>query len=82
MNIGLIPYRNVKRYSHKEALVDANVGKRITWKEFNRRINHLAHAFLAYGLKKGIEWLSIRRIALNIWKFSSLVPRRASSFNR
>ncbi len=53
MNIGLIPYRNAKRYPHKEALVDANVGKRITWKEFNRRINHLAHAFLAYGLKKG-----------------------------
>ncbi len=53
MNIGLTVTRNARRYPDKVALVDANNGRRITWKDFNRRVNQLAHAMLAKGLKKG-----------------------------
>ena len=53
MNIGLIATRNAHRYPGKVALVDANVGRRMTWEEFNCAVNRLAHALLARGLRKG-----------------------------
>jgi acyl-CoA synthetase (AMP-forming)/AMP-acid ligase II len=53
MNIGLIAARNARRYPNKIALVDANDGRRLTWKEYNSAVNRLAHAMLAHGLKKG-----------------------------
>jgi long-chain acyl-CoA synthetase len=53
MNIGLIPYRNAKRFPNKTALVDENVGKSVTWKVFNERVNRLAQAIMGMGFKKG-----------------------------
>lgn len=53
MNIGLLASRNAWRYPDKVALVDANCGKRVTWREWNQRINRLAHAMLAKGLRRG-----------------------------
>ncbi len=53
MNIGLTVARNARRYPDKVALVDANNGRSITWKDFNRRVNQLAHALVAKGLNKG-----------------------------
>jgi acyl-CoA synthetase (AMP-forming)/AMP-acid ligase II len=53
MNIGFIPYRNAKRYPCDEAVVDEDAGKRLTWKEFNDRINRLANSLLAMGFTKG-----------------------------
>lgn len=53
MNIGMIAQRNAKRFPDKIALVDANVDRRVTWAQFNERVNRLAHALLAKGLRKG-----------------------------
>jgi acyl-CoA synthetase (AMP-forming)/AMP-acid ligase II len=53
MNIGLLASRNAWRYPDKVALVDANTGHRVTWREWNARINRLAHALLARGLRQG-----------------------------
>jgi acyl-CoA synthetase (AMP-forming)/AMP-acid ligase II len=53
MNIGLLASRNAWRYPDKVALVDANTGQRVTWREWNARINRLAHAMLAHGLRRG-----------------------------
>ena len=51
MNLGDIPRRNSKRFPGKKALVFENVS--LTWSEVNARVNGLANAFLARGLKKG-----------------------------
>lgn len=53
MNIGLIATRNAHRYPDKVALVDANCKRQVSWREFNQRVNRLAHALLAQGLNKG-----------------------------
>lgn len=53
MNIGLITTRNAWRFGDKVALVDANTGRRLTWRELNARVNRLAHALLAQNLAKG-----------------------------
>ena len=53
MNIGLITTRNAWRFGDKVALVDANSGRRLSWRELNARVNHLAHALLAQNLTKG-----------------------------
>lgn len=53
MNIGLLASRNAWRYPDKVALVDANCGLRVTWRQWNQRINRLAHAMLAKGLRRG-----------------------------
>ena len=53
MNIGLTVTRNARRYPGKVALVDANNGRNLTWKDFNCRVNQLAHALVGEGLKKG-----------------------------
>lgn len=42
---------NAIRYGEKEAL--SYMGKRFTYREFNERINRLAHAFLEAGVEKG-----------------------------
>ncbi|MBZ5526866.1 MAG: long-chain-fatty-acid--CoA ligase [Acidobacteriia bacterium] len=53
MNIGLTVSRNARRYPERVALVDANNDRSIKWKDLDRRVNRLAHAMIAKGLKKG-----------------------------
>ncbi|MGH7455621.1 MAG: AMP-binding protein, partial [bacterium] len=53
MNLGMIVSRNARRWLDKIAVVDADAGRRLTWQNFDRRVNQLAHALLASGLHKG-----------------------------
>ncbi len=53
MNIGLLASRNAWRYPDHVAVVDANRRRRVPWREWNERINRLAHAMLARGLRRG-----------------------------
>lgn len=43
--------RNARRFPDKEALIYGDV--RLTYSEFNSRINRLSHAFMNLGIKKG-----------------------------
>jgi len=43
--------RNVHKFPHKEAVIYGKT--RLTYKQFNERINRLAHALLDIGIKKG-----------------------------
>jgi acyl-CoA synthetase (AMP-forming)/AMP-acid ligase II len=45
--------RNVRKYPDKEALVYGKT--RLTYRQFNSRINRLAHALLDIGVKKGTK---------------------------
>jgi fatty-acyl-CoA synthase len=49
--LGEIMTRNSRKFPDKEALVYGNV--RLTYSQLNARINRLAHALLALGIKKG-----------------------------
>ena len=51
MNIGYILERTAKNFPDREGLVVG--GRRLTFKELNERVNQLANALLAQGLKKG-----------------------------
>ncbi len=51
MNIGNIPRRNAIQYADKTALIFE--GERWTWRQINSRINRLAQALMALGLRKG-----------------------------
>ena len=51
MLIGDIAGRNAKRYPQKVGLISE--GRSYTFKEFNGRVNRLAHALLDMGLEKG-----------------------------
>jgi len=51
MNVGYILTRTAKRFPNREGLVVD--GKRLTFKEINERVNQLANALVAKGLKKG-----------------------------
>lgn len=43
----------VQKYPHREALVYPEKNQRWTYSQWNNKINQLANAFLAYGIKKG-----------------------------
>ncbi len=43
--------RNARKFPDKEALIYGDT--RLTYKQFNARVNRLAHAFLDLGIKKG-----------------------------
>src|SRR5512136_273431 len=45
--------RNVRKFPDKEAVVYGKT--RLTYKQFNARINRLAHALLDIGIKKGAK---------------------------
>jgi acyl-CoA synthetase (AMP-forming)/AMP-acid ligase II len=49
--IGEMMARNARKFPDREAMVYGET--RLTYKQFNARINQLAHAFLDLGLKKG-----------------------------
>ena len=51
MLIGDIVYNHAQNYPDKTAIITENA--RFTWKDFNSRINSLAHALLDLGLNKG-----------------------------
>lgn len=51
MNIGYILERTAKNFPDREGLVVG--GRRLTFKELNERVNQLANALLAQGIKKG-----------------------------
>ena len=51
MLISDIPRKNARLYSDRVALIDGDV--RITFSEFNQRVNCLAHAILDLGLNQG-----------------------------
>lgn len=53
MNLGMIISRNARRWPDKIAVVDADAGRRMTWQKFDQRVNQLAHALLASGLRQG-----------------------------
>ena len=52
-NIGFTLTRTSRRYRDKVAIVFKN--KRITYKQLNERVNRLANALIATGLRKGIK---------------------------
>jgi acyl-CoA synthetase (AMP-forming)/AMP-acid ligase II len=52
-NIGFTLTRTSRRYSDKVAIVFKN--KRITYKQLNERVNRLANALMAIGLRKGMK---------------------------
>ncbi len=49
--IGELMARNARKFPDREAMVYGDT--RLTYKQFNARINQLAHAFMDLGLKKG-----------------------------
>jgi acyl-CoA synthetase (AMP-forming)/AMP-acid ligase II len=49
--LGEVAARNARKFPDQEALVYGDV--RLTYKEFNARVNRLAHAFLDLGITKG-----------------------------
>jgi len=49
--IGELMARNARKFPDREAMVYGST--RLTYKQFNARINRLAHAFMDLGLKKG-----------------------------
>jgi len=51
MNVGTILTRTAKNFPEREGLVVD--GQRLTFKQLNERVNRLANALLAKGLKKG-----------------------------
>ncbi len=53
MNLGTIIARNARLYPDKIGVVDSEARRRFTWQEFNCRVNQLAHALLAAGLRHG-----------------------------
>lgn len=67
MNVGSLLSANAVRYSHKTALVMGD--RKVTYVEFNKRVNILANSLLSLGLGKGdkaslymgnsIEWAEI-----------------------
>jgi len=69
MNIGVVVSRNAKRYPNKIGIVDASVNKRITWREFNERVNCLSNALLDLGLKKGDRLTIYSRNCLEYFEF-------------
>ena len=53
LNLGNLSKTAAMACPDKEALIDANVGKRCTYKELNERANSIANGFLSLGIKKG-----------------------------
>ena len=51
MNMGLHLTRSAQRFADRTAIVHRDV--RLTYREFNRRVNRLANGLTALGLKKG-----------------------------
>ncbi len=51
--LGEMIARNASKFPHKEALVFGET--RLTYKQFNARINQLAHALLELGVTKGAK---------------------------
>ena len=51
MNLGTLPTRHAKCRPDHLALIFED--QRLTWREFNSRVNRLAHAFLNMGISKG-----------------------------
>ena len=49
--LGELLARNARKFPDKEVLIFGDT--RLTWREFNARINRLAHAFLDMGVGKG-----------------------------
>ena len=49
--LGEMMSRNARKFPDKEALVHGET--RLTYKQFNARINRLAHALMDLGIKKG-----------------------------
>jgi acyl-CoA synthetase (AMP-forming)/AMP-acid ligase II len=49
--IGELMVRNARKFPDREAMVYGDT--RLTYKQFNARINQLAHAFMDLGIKKG-----------------------------
>ena len=49
--IGELMARNARKFPDREAMVYGDT--RLTYKQFNARINQLAHAFMDLGIKKG-----------------------------
>jgi long-chain acyl-CoA synthetase len=69
MNLGAFLTRNAMKYPDKVCLIDYGTGKRLTYEEFNKRVNRLANGLKSLGLRKGkraglfmtnrIEWPEI-----------------------
>jgi acyl-CoA synthetase (AMP-forming)/AMP-acid ligase II len=51
LNIGTFLKQTALNFPNQEAIVDG--GKRLTWSEFNGRVNALANALIDLGIKKG-----------------------------
>jgi len=49
--LGELMARNSRKFPNKEAVIFGET--RLTWKEFNARMNRLAHAFMGMGIRKG-----------------------------
>jgi long-chain acyl-CoA synthetase len=67
MLISDIPRKNARLYPDRVALIDGDV--RITFSEFNVRVNRLAHAILNLGLNKGDR---VAVLSENIYQYVEL----------
>jgi fatty-acyl-CoA synthase len=68
-NLGLQLANAARTCPGKEALVDLEGGKRLTYRELNNRVNSVAHALSASGIKKGDY---IAAVLLNCSEFIEL----------
>lgn len=53
LTVGDVVRLNALRHPEKTALVTYETGEKVTWEELNRRVNSLAHALAAQGIRKG-----------------------------
>jgi acyl-CoA synthetase (AMP-forming)/AMP-acid ligase II len=53
INIGAIAAQRAKRTPNREAVVEADSGRRFTYAQTNARTNRLAHGLLSQGVSKG-----------------------------
>jgi len=78
-NLGLIPdiiLRNALFYPNQEAFVYGD--RRVTFEEYNGRVNSLVHALHDLGVKKGDVLGFFPGIAQSTWMFLER-PRRGDS---
>ena len=53
MNIGLIPQKWARLTPQKEAVIDAEKNRRITFSELEALVNQIANGLISIGLQKG-----------------------------
>jgi acyl-CoA synthetase (AMP-forming)/AMP-acid ligase II len=73
MNIGTLPTRHARWRPDHIAVVFED--QRLTWCQFNQRVNRLANAFLNLGISEGDMIATILPNASNYWKLIGRWPK-------